>query len=131
MDAISEERSQETLDLLLTRPVGSWEIVLGKYLSGIMVMVIGLLPTLLYVITIYYLGDPIGNMDMGAAFGSYPGLFSLLCVVTSLSLFACSLFSVPMRSLIAAVLLCISSYSAFFLISKMPVWYGVWDYWVQ
>ena len=131
MDAISEERSQETLDLLLTRPVGSWEIVLGKYLSGIMVMVIGLLPTLLYVITIYYLGDPIGNMDMGAVFGSYLGLFLLMCVFTAISLFASSLLSVPMTSLIAAVFLCIFSYWAFFLISKMPVWYGVWDYWVQ
>src|SRR5690625_6670852 len=61
MVAISEERSQQTLDLLLTRPVSSWEIVLGKYLSGILVILIGLLPTLMYVVTVYYLGDPVGN----------------------------------------------------------------------
>src|SRR5699024_12661452 len=116
---------------LLTRPVSSWEIVLGKYLSGILVILIGLLPTLMYVVTVYYLGDPVGNMDMGAVFGSYLGLFLLMCVFTAISLFASSLLSVPMTSLIAAVFLCIFSYWAFFLISKMPVWYGVWDYWVQ
>lgn len=131
MDAISEERSQGTLDLLLTRPVGSWEIVLGKYLSGVLVILIGLAPTLMYVITVYYLGDPVGNIDMGAVVGSYLGLFLLMCVFTAISLFASSLVPVPMTALIVAVFLCIFSYWAFFLISKMPVWYGVWDYWVQ
>src|SRR5690625_7323716 len=53
MVASSEERSQQTLDLVLTRPVSSWEIVLGKYLSGILVILIGLLPTLMYVVTVY------------------------------------------------------------------------------
>jgi len=131
MVAISEERSQQTLDLLLTRPVSSWEIVLGKYLSGILVILIGLLPTLMYVVTVYYLGDPVGNIDMGAVIGSYLGLFLLMCVFTAISLFASSLVPVPMTALIVAVFLCIFSYWAFFLISKMPLWYGVWDYWVQ
>src|SRR5690625_5870666 len=130
MVAISEERSQQTLDLLLTRPVSSWEIVLGKYLSGILVILIGLLPTLMYVVTVYYLGDPVGNIDMGAVIGSYLGLFLLMCVFTAISLFASSLVPVPMTALIVAVFLCIFSYWAFFLISKIPLWYGGWGCWV-
>src|SRR5690625_7763045 len=55
MVAISEERSQQPLDLLLTRPVSSWEIVLGKYLSGILLILIGLLIIMMYVVTYYYL----------------------------------------------------------------------------
>lgn len=131
MDAVSEERAQETLDLLLTRPVSTREVVLGKYLSGILVILIGLLPTVLYVITLYFLGNPVGNIDMGAIMGSYLGLFLLICVFVAISLFASSMVSVPMTALITAVFFCIFSYWAFFLISKMPVFYGVWDYWVQ
>lgn len=131
MDAISEERAAGTMDLLLTRPVSTTNIVLGKFLSGISVILIGLIPSLLYVVTVFYLGNPVGNIDLGAVYGGYLGLFLLVCVFTSISLFASSLFPVPMTALMAAVFLCAFWYWAFYLLSRLPVFYGIWDYWVQ
>ena len=131
MDALSGEIAGGTLDLLLIRPVSSVEIILGKFLSGLVIVVIGLIPTLLYVITVYYLANPTGNIDMGAVGGSYIGLLLLIMVFTAISLFASAVIAVPVSALMLAIFLCAFSYWAFYLLSSLPVFYGVWDYWIQ
>lgn len=131
MDALSGEISGGTLDLLLIRPVTTVQIILAKYLSGLLIVFIGLLPSLLYVVTVYYLANPVGNIDLGAVFGSYVGLYLLVLVFTAISLFASSIVSVPLTALMLAVFLCAFWYWAFYLLSSLPVFYGVWDYWIQ
>lgn len=91
MRMFSEERKSGTLDMLITRPISDLTIVWAKFFTGLLLVFVALLPTLLYYITIYYLGNPVGNIDSGATWGSYLGLISLAAIYVSIGLFASSL----------------------------------------
>lgn len=131
MDAISGEMAGGTLDLLLIRPISTLQIMSAKFLSGLIIVIIGLLPTILYVVTVYYLANPVGNIDLGAIIGSYIGLLLIVVVFTAISLFASAMVVVPVTALMLAIGLCAVFYWAFFLVSSLPLFYGVWDYWIQ
>ena len=75
MRSFSEEMKSGTLEFLFTKPVTDWQIILGKYLAAVFLVLFALLPTLVYFFTVYWLGDPVGNIDTGAVMGSYLGLF--------------------------------------------------------
>ena len=77
MRSFAEERRTGTMDLLLTKPLTDWQIIWAKFLSCLTLLVIALLPTLVYVITVILLGNPVGNLDMGSTWGSYLGLILL------------------------------------------------------
>lgn len=131
MNALSQEIEWGTIDLLLTRPVESWQIVLAKYLSGTVIIAIGLLPSLGYAVSVYFLGNPIGNIDLGGLLGSYIGLFLLCFVFTSISLLASSLLKNNISALITAIIFCFLMYWGWYLVSSLPFFYAKWDYWVQ
>ena len=63
MKMFAEEKRTGTIELLLTRPLSDLQIILGKYLASVVLVVFSLLPTLLYYFSIYQLGNPIGNID--------------------------------------------------------------------
>jgi ABC-2 type transport system permease protein len=65
MRSFSDEFKTGTFEILKTSPVTEWQIVLGKYLSIVVMVVIALIPTLLYVITIHSLSST-GGIDSGA-----------------------------------------------------------------
>jgi ABC-2 type transport system permease protein len=91
MRMLADERRMGTLELLLTKPLSDGQIVLGKYLAGLVLVALALLPTLIYAVTVYQLGNPTGNMDLGSVAGSYVGLFFLASAYLSIGLFASSL----------------------------------------
>ena len=91
MRSFSEERRTGTIELLLTKPLSEWQIVMAKYLAGLLLVWIALLPTLVYYITVYQLGNPIGNLDSGGIWGSYLGLFFLASAYVAIGLFCSSL----------------------------------------
>lgn len=77
MRMLAEERRAGTLDWLRAKPLSTWNIVVGKWLAGMALLGLALLPTLLYAASLYVLGNPIGNLDLGSTAGSYLGLFIL------------------------------------------------------
>ena len=77
MRLFAEERRMQTMELLLTKPLTDIQIVLAKYIAGLVLLLFSLLPTLVYYYSIVQLGDPIGNIDSGGTIGSYIGLFFL------------------------------------------------------
>lgn len=87
MKSFADEFSTGTIELLKTKPISNWQIVLGKFLGSLLLVKIALLPTLIYVYTIYDLGNPKGNLDIGSIIGSYIGLFLLASTYTSIGLF--------------------------------------------
>ena len=91
MRSIAEERKGGTMELLLTKPLTDWQIVTGKYLAACFLVVLALLPTLLYYVTIYQIGNPQGNVDSAGVFGSYLGLLLLGSVFAAIGLFTSSL----------------------------------------
>ncbi len=106
MRSFSDEKRQGTLELLLTKPLSELQLVLGKFLAALCLTSLALIPTLLYVYTIYQLGNPIGNIDMGSTLGSYFGLFLLTIVYTAIGLFASTLSKNQIVAFIIAMLIC-------------------------
>jgi len=113
MRLLADEKKMGTLDVLLTRPISEMKIVIGKFMAGLAVVLISLLPTLLYVYSIYQLGNPVGNMDMGATWGSYIGLFFLAAVYVAIGIFASSLSDNQIVAFVLAVLISFMFYSGF------------------
>jgi ABC-2 type transport system permease protein len=119
MRAFSEERKMGTLELLLTKPISVFQIIMGKYIGAMLLIIIALLPTLLYVVTISDLGNPSGNWDVGSTLGSYIGLLFLTLVYAAVGMFASTLSKNQIVAFIAAVFLCFVLYCGFEGVSSM------------
>ena len=113
MKSFSEEIKQGTLELLLTKPITHWQLVLGKYFGSLLLILLALLPTLIYVVTIHELGNPEGNLDAGATTGSYLGLIFLGGCYAAIGVFASSLTQNQIVSFILAVFLGFVCFFAF------------------
>jgi ABC-2 type transport system permease protein len=113
MRSFSEEIRTGTLELLLTRPLRDWEIILAKFFAGFLLVLFSLLPTLLYFYTISELGNPPYNVDTGGMWGSYLGLLFLAGAFVSIGLFASSLTSSQIIAFILAVFMCFICYIGF------------------
>ncbi len=119
MKSFSEEKKQGTLELLLTKPISHWQLVLGKYLGALVLVLLALVPTLLYVWAIYSLGKPEGNLDTGAIIGSYLGLMFLGGCYTAVGVFASALTTNQLVSFMLAVFLCFAGFFAFEAVANL------------
>ena len=91
MKSFADEFHSGTIELLKTKPISNWQIVIGKFFAYFLLIIIALTPTLVYVYTVYQLGNPIGNLDVGSTFGSYIGLLFLVATYASIGLFTSTL----------------------------------------
>ena len=119
MRAIAEEKKDGTFELLATRPLSDWDILFGKFLACLAIVLLTLLPTLIYYFSIHQLGITKGNIDTGAVIGSYIGLVLLASAFTSIGLFTSSLSNNQIISFTVAVFLCFFSFSGFDSISSI------------
>ncbi len=110
MRSIADEVRSGTLEWLLTKPVSRWGVVGGKFLASWLLVVLTLLPTLLYYITLYQLGAPVGNIDSASVFGSYVGLILLAGVFVAVGLWASSLNDNQVVAFVLGVFLCFLLY---------------------
>ena len=124
MRLFAEEKKGGTMELLLTRPMTELQIVMAKYLAGVVLVSISLLPTFIYFWSVYQLGSPIGNIDMGATWGSYIGLFFLAAVYVSIGVFASSLTDNQIVAFVLAVVLCFTFFYGFEAMSELPALKG-------
>lgn len=131
MRSFSEEKQNGTLEVLQTKPLTSWDIVLGKYWASITLVLFALLPTAFYYYTVHQLGSPVGNIDGGAVMGSYIGLFLLAAAFTAIGVFASSLSTNQIVSFLLAAFLCFILYWGFLFLSKLPGVVGTWDVFIQ
>ena len=113
MRSFSDEKKQGTLELLLTKPLSIWQIVNGKFLGAMLLIVIAIIPTFIYVYVISSLGMPVGNIDMGSTIGSYFGLLFLIAAYCSIGIFTSTLSENQIVAFILSVFLCFVFYFAF------------------
>ncbi|MDX1908198.1 MAG: gliding motility-associated ABC transporter permease subunit GldF [Bacteroidia bacterium] len=106
MRAFSEEIKSGTLEFLATKPLTPWQLILGKYLAAAFLVLFALIPTLIYVASVYWLGDPVGNLDTGATWGAYIGLFLLGCIFAAIGLFTSALTDNQIVAFILGTFLC-------------------------
>lgn len=130
MRSIAEERRTGTIELLLTRPISDLKIILAKYLAGVSLLIIAIIPTIVYFISMYYLGKPIGTIDAGATFTSYIGLILLGSVFVAIGIFASSLTNSQIVAFILAMFLCWIFYDGFHLLGNFAQ-IGKLDYIIQ
>lgn len=119
MRSFAEESRTGTLELLLTKPIRNWELILGKFLANWALVLLTLLPTLLYYISIYKLGNPVGNIDSAAVFGSYIGLFLFSGVLVSMGIWSSSLSENQIVAFILGVFLAFIWYIGFSSIASL------------
>ncbi|WP_299208718.1 gliding motility-associated ABC transporter permease subunit GldF [uncultured Dokdonia sp.] len=110
MRSFSEEQKTGTLELLLTKPISTLQLVLGKYFGALVLMIITIIPTLIYVVAIYQLGNPVGNLDIGVTIGSYLGLILLAASFIAMGIYASTLSDNQIVAFILAVLFCFVFY---------------------
>ncbi len=113
MHLFADERRGGTIELLLTKPVSDMQIIFSKYLAGVILVMIAILPTLIYVLSVWQLGIEPGNLDKGGVIGSYIGLFFLASAFVAVGLFASSLTSNQIVAFILALFFCGFSYIGF------------------
>ena len=121
MRSFAEEKRMGTMETLLTRPISPWNLVKGKYLGIVILVILAILPSLLYVYTISDLGRPEGNFDAGATLGSYLGLLFLGACYAAIGVFASSLSANQIVAFLLGVFLCFLCYFGFEGISQTGI----------
>tara|TARA_B100000965_G_C19450772_1_gene695144 strand:+ start:197 stop:922 length:726 start_codon:yes stop_codon:yes gene_type:complete len=119
MKTFSEEYKNDTIDILFSKPISKLRIVLAKFYSVFFIVFISIIPTFIYPITIYFIGEEIGNLDIGAIIGSYIGLLFLCLLFCSISVFSSSISKNQLNSFIIGVFLNISFYYGFDILSQI------------
>jgi ABC-2 type transport system permease protein len=113
MRSFSDEKKQGTIELLFTKPLSIWEIVNGKFFGAFLLIIAAIIPTIVYVFVISYLGNPQGNIDMGSTMGSYFGLLFLIAGYTAIGIFTSTLSDNQIVAFIVSVFLCFVFYFGF------------------
>jgi ABC-2 type transport system permease protein len=128
MRSFSDEYNSGTIEILKTKPISDWQIVLGKYLASFLLILCALIPTLIYVYSISSLANPTGNIDIGSLLGSYFGLLFLVSTYTAIGVFSSTLSSNQIVAFIIAVSL---SFFLFFGFDTMASLFGNSAYTIQ
>jgi len=130
MRTLSEEFKTGTFEILQTKPLSSWQIVWGKYLSVLLVILIVIIPTLIYTVTIQTLSAS-GGIDSGGIAGSYLGLFLLAAVFAAISLCCSGFTSNAVVAFLISAFACLILYFGFNALSKLPVFQGAADFYIE
>lgn len=103
MRQLAEEKKTGTIELLLTKAISERQIILGKFLSCLIMVGLALLFTLPYYITLTQLG----NVDHGAIISGYFGLVLMSAAYISIGLFASSITSNQIVAFLVALFISI------------------------
>ncbi|SHN42155.1 gliding motility-associated ABC transporter permease subunit GldF [Chitinophaga sp. CF418] len=131
MRSFADEFKTGTMELLSTKPLGWWQIVTGKFLAGLLVVLISLIPTLVYYIAVRQLSADPAHIDNGGMAGSYTGLFLLGAVFTAIGVWSSSLTTNSVVAFLIAIFTCYIFYNGFDALSKVPAFTGGADYYLQ
>ena len=125
MRSFSDEFRLGTIEILKTKPLTDWQILLGKYFGALVLIILALIPTLIYVFSIVKLGNPIGNLDIGSTIGSYLGLLFLASAYTSVGLFTSTLSNNQIVAFILAIIISFFMYYGFEALADLNVVQGI------
>jgi ABC-2 type transport system permease protein len=120
MRSFADEFRTGTIEWLFTKPLSDLDIITGKYLATVALIVFALLPTLIYVYTISNLSFPDVSLDTGAIIGSYIGLFFLASSFAAIGVFCSSLTANQVVGFLISLLACYLLYTGFEQLSKLP-----------
>ena len=128
MRTFSDEYYSGTIEILKTKPLSNWEIIIGKYLASLLLIILALITTLIYAYSVSQLGNPIGNYDFGSMLGSYFGLLFLASTYTAIGIFSSTLSK---NQIVAFIIALFISFLLFYGFEAMASLFGSLDYNVQ
>jgi ABC-2 type transport system permease protein len=103
MRLLAEERSNETLETLLTLPVTDWQVVLGKYLAAVGLFAFAMAMMMIFGVTVAF----VGPLDKGPAVAGFLGLFLVAATYMAVGLMTSSFTKNQIVAFIGAVLICL------------------------
>lgn len=130
MRTLADEFKAGTYEILKTKPLSSLQIVLGKYFSILIVLLLAILPTLIYIITIKSLSAQ-GGIDSGGIMGSYIGLFLLAAVFAAIGLCCSGFTNNAVVAFLISAFSCLVLYYGFNALSKLSFFESGFDYYVE
>ncbi len=130
MRTLSDEFKTGTFEILQTRPITKWQLAMGKYWSVLVVLLIAIIPTFVYVVTIKSLST-LGHIDGGGITGSYLGLFFLAAVFAAVGLCCSSFTSNAVVAFLVSVFTSLILYFGFSALSRLAVFSGGADYYIE
>jgi ABC-2 type transport system permease protein len=119
MRSFSQEYNDGTIETLITKPIALHLIIISKFLAILTIIIASIIPTFIYVITIYLLGENTGNLDLAGIIGSYLGLFMLSSIFASIGVFASTLSNNQVTAFILAIIISTIFYFGFDLLSQI------------
>ena len=128
MRSFAEEIKTGTIELLLTKPISEWQLTTAKFLAAATLVFIALLPCAIYVVSVWRLGNPPGNLDTGATYGAMIGLLLLGAVFAAIGTFASSLTDHQVIAFIATALTAFVFYEGFDALAQLVSENGVQDF---
>lgn len=130
MRSFADEYKSGTFELLRTLPLKNGELVWGKYFGALLIVLLALLPTVIYAISIEQL-SVVGGIDTGSTAGSYIGLFMLGAVFTAIGICASSFTNNTVVAFLSAAIICLLFYIGFDALGKLPVFASGQAYYIQ
>lgn len=140
MRLFAEERRSGTMELLLTRPITDFRLVFAKFMAAFTLVAFTLVPTLVYFVSVWQLGNPSGNIDTGSTWGAYAGLFFLAAIYVSIGLFASAVSDNQIVSFILAITLSFIFFTGFefigvsgipYNLEKVLTWFSINDHYLS
>lgn len=131
MRSFADEFKGGTIEWLSTKPLTLHQIVGGKFWASFTLVIIALIPTLIYVFAINWLAIENATLDFGAIAGAYIGLILLIAAFAAIGIFSSTLTDNQIVGFLLAVILCWLLYSGFEAISRISVFSGGADYYIQ
>ena len=130
MRLFSEEFRSGTMENLLTKPISLWNVVFSKFLAANVLVLFAIFPTLIYFFSIYFLGETIGNLDIGGIMGSYLGLFMLSSAFIGIGIFASSISPNQVVAFLIAIVCNAIIYYGFDVLSSISFLQN-WDLYIS
>ncbi|NLR61665.1 gliding motility-associated ABC transporter permease subunit GldF [Chitinophaga polysaccharea] len=131
MRCFADEFKTGTMELLSTKPLSGWQIVMGKFWGSLVIVLISLIPTVVYYFAVRQLSVDNQALDTGGIIGSYIGLVLLGAVFTATGIWSSSLTNNAMVAFLIALFTCFIFYNGFDALSKIPALSGGADYYLQ
>jgi len=127
MRMLSEELRTGTIELLLTKPLTEMQVIGAKYLAGVTLVIVSLLPTIVYYFVVRHLGLPQGNIDTGSTLGSFFGLILLGGAFTAIGLLASGISQNQVVAFLLAALMSFFMYVGFDSLASLSAFRSIDD----
>lgn len=129
MKSFSDEYKSGTFEILRTAPIQISQLVWGKFLASVVVVLIALLLTLVYVLSLSQLSTD--GIDVGGIAGSYIGLFFMCSVYAAIGIFTSSLQKNAITAFLSSALICYIVFSVFSSLSALNIFSSTTGYYVS